>query len=1844
MNKFIYHILISFCIMVLFPQNMRGGANDGRNEPDFDYPQQVSATALADLNVALKAKDGAKTVDALVRYALAEGSISEENMGKIISRVDSVIAVEKRPDIVALLYFLEAHIFYDYERTYGVWDRKNAADEALPSDYSEWDRAQFERKIEELIKKSMSNPAALQASPLTKFANIIEYDEQGLLYEPTLFEFLSHRAIVLKTELRDLFLEPWIEFEKQQNNIPALLYVYGKLDFNEKSILELYDRFKHNEHSGLLLENLWSSKDYYSLFNDYVKRFPDSYYTPAIENKIKSIEEKVVMLRRTSEHRSSTDTISVEVFVYNVNHGSVNLYCVPDNIYEKIKRKEYVKVSQLKLVKTLSFNVEGQVPFKKVHKMKIGTLDYGRYLLLPSFEQKGSLEERVVTQEYFNDIFSVFDITTMAVTASKQKGRIFALDARTGKPLSGITLKSEKFTGKTGIDGSMVVPDEIEEYTDFYAINGKDKYGPALRYRRFRESQDENRCSADIYTDLAIYRPGETLKFATIVYETTATTRMVKAGEAIKVTLFDSNSKVVDTLSLVTDEFGRVEGSFKIPTDRLNGDWRIYVRNNHFGESKNVNVSEYKTPSFTVDFVDTHYSYVAKQPVKIAGKVMTYSGMPVANTKVQLCLSSHAWSWWWRYENATDGNVLNDSTVTTDSEGNFSIEYPASMFEKEQKSDWSSYKLQAQVTTDAGEIQENMTSFVIGYRRGLSFSSRYFEKENSRPVVLPVTFNSTDENEKSATCTYMITTQDGKLAKAGTFVTDKPEIDLTALPSAKYKIEAQIAGDTTTVTAAQVMLYRKNDKTAPESGMSMWLPNEGKYVDEKDVAHVIIGTSVAESHIYYVATSRTQVLKQGWLRYKPGMHDFSIQIPNRPDEYVYINFYNAYDGEKRTESCRLDGKANKQKLTVKVAAFRDKLVPGTTEKWQFQLLDKNNKPVKGALMLEMFDKALNDLADNMWNLSVWYNYLGVPATMTLMNDDNYNKFITVSWRASLSSTNSCTIPYFYFYHRDFFSYTDRYMLRKGLAYEVCKAASVGSMRVEKSAEGENALEESKDGLGVVVQDAVSETVSQSSAQTGQRSLDKVKLRENDVKTALWHPMLVSDAQGNISLEFNVPEFNTTWIMQAIGYTSNLVTDAVHREVLTQKPVMVKSSLPRFLRSGDKVTLAANVQNATDEIARCAAAIELFDPRTGKLYATRSFSEQVKSKGTNVVTIDWNVPDTIPFVGFRIKATSGNFSDGEQVMIPVLPDVAPVIETQPFYIDAAQSQFSLQLPEFKKDSRVTLEYCDNPVWYCVTALPTIFSDNFHISSCLAHSLYAEVLAQGVAKSQPQIREAINYWKAHPEDSTLVSMLAKNGDLKIGTLLASPFLNDAERQSLRMSKLDELFDEVKMRTVHQKIIEGLQDLQMSDGGWCWYKYKNCSSSLYATAEILEIIGELRHLGYLKNDVAINSMVAQAVKYFDAKKLEQFMEQQKHDKNNFSGFSDYVYIRTLFNDEKLPKANADMMKKCLSAMTKDWKGLSLSSKAYFAMALNRNGYRQVAKNIMESVRQFAIIKPELGMYWDNLQSRGWQYFDKVAVTSSILQAFNEIDARQGEIDLIRKWILLMKQSNDWGTSSLAANAVYSILATGSQWLQSDGKTDITINGQPVEFGKMARYVGYGRKQIDAVSGAVIKIERNGNSPAWGAVYCQFKAPMTRVEEHAITEVSIHKEYYTYATDGSIHPATSTGFKVGDKVQVRTVIKNNKDLDYVTVTDERGACFEPVDQLSGYRWADRSCYYLETKDAQTNIFFDDLQKGTHVISYDVYVTAPGKFAAGIATVQCQYAPQLTAHSAGEEIEVRAK
>ena len=124
--------------------------------------------------------------------------------------------------------------------------------------------------------------------------------------------------------------------------------------------------------------------------------------------------------------------------------------------------------------------------------------------------------------------------------------------------------------------------------------------------------------------------------------------------------------------------------------------------------------------------------------------------------------------------------------------------------------------------------------------------------------------------------------------------------------------------------------------------------------------------------------------------------------------------------------------------------------------------------------------------------------------------------------------------------------------------------------------------------------------------------------------------------------------------------------------------------------------------------------------------------------------------------------------------------------------------------------------------------------------------------------------------------------------------------------------------------------------------------------------------------------------------------------------------------------------------------------------------------------------------------------------------------------------------------------------------------------------------------------------------------------------------------------ASGKTLEPVEQTGLKKGDKVITRLVISTDRNLEFVALKDLCAACFEPVNQLSGTQWKEGVCYYQTIKDASTQVFFSHLPKGTYVFEYELWANSAGEYTSGIASLQCQYAPEFVSHTGGERIKIK--
>ena len=137
-------------------------------------------------------------------------------------------------------------------------------------------------------------------------------------------------------------------------------------------------------------------------------------------------------------------------------------------------------------------------------------------------------------------------------------------------------------------------------------------------------------------------------------------------------------------------------------------------------------------------------------------------------------------------------------------------------------------------------------------------------------------------------------------------------------------------------------------------------------------------------------------------------------------------------------------------------------------------------------------------------------------------------------------------------------------------------------------------------------------------------------------------------------------------------------------------------------------------------------------------------------------------------------------------------------------------------------------------------------------------------------------------------------------------------------------------------------------------------------------------------------------------------------------------------------------------------------------------------------------------------------------------------------------------------------------------------------------------------------------------------------------------LNELAIDRQILVRQPSGTYRPISQVTPKTGDRVAIRLTLTGGQDMQFVCLTDARAACFEPVDQLSGYRCRESICYYQEVRNTETRFYFDFLPKGTYVITYELDIDRPGDYTQGLSTIQCLYAPQIIARTPAQTIVVK--
>jgi uncharacterized protein YfaS (alpha-2-macroglobulin family) len=728
---------------------------------------------------------------------------------------------------------------------------------------------------------------------------------------------------------------------------------------------------------------------------------------------------------------------------------------------------------------------------------------------------------------------------------------------------------------------------------------------------------------------------------------------------------------------------------------------------------------------------------------------------------------------------------------------------------------------------------------------------------------------------------------------------------------------------------------------------------------------------------------------------------------------------------------------------------------------------------------------------------------------------------------------------------------------------------------------------------------------------------------------------------------------------SFAHTQDLKFGMATREVKTSKDLMVFPNLPRFFRQDDEIYISGKIQNMLDTSTQVSAKLEFFDPITLKDLNefNKNFEILTASVPANTSTsVSWKVKIDknayMPF-GVRMIAESDDFSDGEQQVIPIVPNRMMVTESYAFPLKSRENRkFDLAALDNVLNSKTadmfqfTLEITSNPAWYAVQALPYLMEYPFDCTEQVFSRLYANTLASYIANSNPRIKSIFEEWK---NSDALLSALSKNQELKSTLLEETPWVRDAASEEEQKKRIALLFDMNKMASEQDKALRKIEQRQLADGGFPWFD--GPYSNRYITQYILEGIGHLNALG-VDPVMKDRSFVRQAIAYMDNQLIEQYVWLKKHhtdlNTDHLSSIAiHYLYVRSFFTDN----INVELKEAYdyyHDQANKYWTNKGLFEQAMIALAKARKGDNNLTTKIAKSIKERSIVHDELGMYWK--AKSGYYWYEAPIERQALMIELFDLQKDSLAVDQLKTWLLKNKQTNAWKTTKATASAVYALLLSGEDWLDETALVEASIGSAEVDFDATKTEAGTGYvkkrwegKQVDD-SFSTIELTNPNEHIAWGAAYYQYFEDLDKIVDFQETPLTLEKALFKKIPDGTqfkLLPIQNNKMKVGDEIVVRILLKVDRDMEFVHMKDMRASGLEPLNTLSGYKWKSGLGYYESTKDLATHFFFDYLPKGSYVFEYSLRVFHAGDFSNGISTIQCMYAPEFSSHSSGLKVSI---
>ncbi len=1940
MKKFFFSIIMMFCGLVAFSQSYDKMWAEVRQLQDDGKPQSAYAATEKILKRALAEGQQGQALSARMMAAGLHQQWAPDSFFTDIRELETLRAGESRPEARAIYASILAEIYQANRH------RAQASGLRLESEeMKEWTVEQYDSAAIKNWHLSLSDIPALAAARSKDWLPFVKQNKASAYFNHDLLHILWQRA---RDQRRDMWtrtganltttLDDIIDTYRRQNNREAqLLLEYDRISLSKVDIwndssakdalLQLKERYADlppvaDVYFALINntdENI-STAQRVAWAKEAIRRYPGYERIARLRNRLNELQSPSVVWKGNRvcyPHKTYTWQLTTQ----NATDVEMKVYRLRDDFKDEDVSKSKLSVSEFfRRNATLIETIHPTLAHAEPYETKEDNLEWiapaaGLYAILyaATTSEHEALNKRVENQY---QLLYVTQLKTMTRFHSARELGVVVVDAESGHPIKGADVKLNDRDIRSGsLSAFASATSDAEGRALFRNISQENHHRIVLTAATdadhflpeenlwanglMRNDEQRTETHLQLYTDRAIYRPGQTVHVSGIAFNQKHWEAQACEGKTYELRLRDANWKEVGRQSVTTDAMGVFTADFTLPEGGLPGYYGIQSEDAGIG----FRVEEYKRPTFEVKMDEAPALQWPQDSIALTGKALGYNGVPIRNARVTGNYQfTYPYFWWFRHD---DSPQLPIDTVETDDQGSFLTRVPLKDIPAEALRHGLVLRLNVEVLSTAGETREGYLSVPLCTTPlRLNIAMR---EQQDRDRLQPPTFTlitSTGKtvegeircaiypapDETTATGNGSLTTDNESRGDREALVADLPAAELEdairTLPSGDYELRATaIANNDTASASARFFVFSMTDTRLPRHTDS-WLYCPTDTFDAEHPARIQAGSSFEDVSLYYTLVGREGIIKDELISLSNELRIF--EIPYMPEYGDGVNVYFAF---VKHGTCYQKNKALKltmpdKQLRWQWTTFRDRLHPGDHETWTLKLTTPDGKPATANLMATLYDASLDQLVPHFWSLAI----------------ERYHHLRPLPWR-SADIFGQDAFQHLYFPMKDykpsafvFDAFDERWL--GGLAFpysrfnnsrrmmKASRAGGGGVMAVEESAVMNDAVAI----IGAPAEAPMMMTASaKMTADYAEAESDEDKgameegamptaspataaLRTNFNETAAFMPRLhTNPTTGEVTLSFTLPESLTTWQLLGVAHSKDMMTANIQAQTIARKELMARLYLPRFLRAGDQGSIRASVQNLTEQPLDGCARVEVFDPESERLILKQEVPFATAANGESILAFDYTPTEEYPIVAVRFtaettstpsgkgrkrkQAAEGSFSDGEQHYLPILSSKEYITESIEIQADG-EGSFSTDLSTlFNHDAasatqrRLTVEYTTHPIWNVVQALPALREPQHDDVLSLTSVLYANALSAHIAATTPRLHDIIALWKQQAStdggEVASKSPLARNEELKQIILDETPWLREADNDTERRAQLIDLFNESLIDSRLNASLDKLQQRQEADGGFPWFPGMH-SSELMTRLVCIEL-ARLRSLtadfSTLNSEArakaeAILQRAATYIAKENAKTVEEMKKAEAKGATINTGtlmHLDYVYV-TQHAGVKLTKDQEADVRYLLDHLKGSVAGMTNNERAVAAIVLKDAGRDADSKLYFDSMREHLTTTPSHGTFFDYAGGSFTPTGHKVIIHTAAMEAARELAPEDKTLNSgLRRWLLQQKRTQMWESCICTVDAIYALLHCSAAASDLQSTSKDQLT---LDYGK--RKVSISGSSSPAALGYIKQTYTDGAAP---------KSIAVRRASQSEAWGAVYAQYLTPIADASAQANglavrrefSCTSPRLGDKLTTRYVITADRDYEYVCLRADRPAAAEPSDQVSGYRYQGGLGYYRAVRDAHTDYFFQRLPKGTYVLEETAFVDREGHYTTGLTTIRCLYAPEYGAHTTAMELIV---